>query len=152
MLAPDEKDVVAGAVDHVDVDGVLYLRGGVGAEGIRFTRDATFWRDHPVNLSDFVPGDLVAAEGERRSDRFVANYLTSVYVARTGRLVGEANNLLRTSDSVMRLTRDSYVREEDGVDAAGLADLSEGDEIVALGRDDPELGFVAIAVSVRSDG
>lgn len=81
-IAEESQPVIAGVIDRVEPPNTVVLRRSDGPSIVTFGSDATFWRDEPARLEDFVPGDEVAVEGNGPSNAFAGSHMTT-----TARLV-----------------------------------------------------------------
>lgn len=140
-------DVVAGVVERISAPDEALVRASDGAVQIRFQRTATFWRDHPADLAEFVPGDEVVAEGLWAGDLFKSDYLISMFRPLDGRVVEFTTERIVTTRGVVRLTQDTMVLSEDRTTPARRTHLEVGDEVAVLARRDPLTGeFVAVSI------
>ena len=144
-LAAPEDGVLAGVVEAVDPPSALRLRTRAGTTVVEITTDALLWREGPAQLTDFIPGDEVAAEGAWLGARFLASGVTPMFRLANGDIIERTGDLLETSAGAIRITEHTEAAETMGEDgtfyaAAPLAELQPGDRVLVLGRFEPTTG------------
>ncbi len=140
--AEDPDRWVAGVVASVELPNVLRLAGPQDPQTVddtvRFSEDATFWRDRPATLADFRTGDDVFVEGRWGDGVFLGTYLTSLSWRLDGSIVAVDPPRIETTGGTIRLIPESrwYVDENPHGREVRLEDLVGGVEIWATGRID----------------
>jgi hypothetical protein len=132
--------VVAGKIERIELPNVLYLSQRSGQEiPVQFTATANFWhRTKTANLSTFVPGDEVTAEGDWNGESFQSSYLTTLYRPVTGTIIRRTGDSLETTGGSIHLAPDTVPWERKHLSVKSLAGLAPNDEIFALAWQHPD--------------
>jgi hypothetical protein len=148
----ESEGELAGVVARVEAPRILHLRSAEGTMIVEVANNADLWRDHPVELGAFAPGDWVVAEGQWDGQAFRARSLASMLGLMEGKIRKKGPRRLDTTGGAMQLTADTLPHEGGGLRGKALRDLAVGDPVIALGRYDPGLdAFVALRIGVKTD-
>lgn len=129
----------AGIVDAVKPPSTMHLGGfqeNSPLERLKFSADATFWRDRFTDLPAFRPGDEVYAEGRWEGDVFAATYLTCVWSTLEGVILSKGDDQIVTSGGTIHIIPETQIVEEGGLIGAQLPELLVGEHVHATGRFD----------------
>lgn len=151
----DQSNTLYGYVAAVNKDGSLTVRGPASGDetSIQFADGAEFWREGPVDLSVFGPGDEVVAVGAWSGATFVATYLTSAYRGVYADVLEESPDSFVTDAGTMDLAPQLRLIDDDGIVATPVQDIAVGDQVFAFGRVDGSSGdLVALGIGVVEGG
>jgi hypothetical protein len=148
----DGPDLVAGVVDHVDVNN-LYVEGpnSESLTTVRTSGGTTIWREGEVRLSVFERGDEVLAQGQWDGRDFAASYVTSLYHNLEGIVQSRKGRELQTTNGIVALVPETQPVGDPGVALAARSvnAISAGDRIFVGGRLNRSTGkMVALRVGV----
>lgn len=152
----EERPVVSGVLEGVEGTNVarvrpLHYSTTRAPIRVEFAADASFWRDRPAPLGEFVPGDEVVAEGSWTTNSFSANRLEVLNRIVDGRVEERRSEILDTTRGNVQLTDITKPQDGPDLEAKPLEELQAGDSIFARGRADAETGMlVAYRIGVES--
>lgn len=144
-------EVIAGSIASLSFPDKAEIDASDGTARVVFPRTATFWRDHPAQLVDFLPGDEVVAEGHWAVGRFEAEYLISMFRPVDGQVVEMTKDQLVTTGGVVRLTRDTRIHSGEASTPARAATIRAGEEVAILARRDSQTNTLVAVAIVRSE-
>lgn len=153
LAEDDGVDLLPGVVTEVDPTGAqrqIRLRTADGARDVHLDDSASLWRDYETDLTAFVPGDEVMAEGAWSDSFFVATRIESMLRVLDGRITNIEDDMLQTTAGAVSTS--SRTRPHTGADLTGvpIPELRVGDDISVNGRADPQTGaLVALRIGVR---
>ncbi len=137
--------VLPGIVTRVGAPNTLHVVNRAGPAIARFSGTATFWRDGPARLTDFLPGDEVVAEGAWAENVFSATNLVCFFHAIHGTVTAVGENLYVTTTGIVRVTQ--YTRFQNPA-----SKLAVGTAIFAIGRlDNMARQLVAGKIGLNQD-
>lgn len=148
-------EIVGGILETIEAPATVRLEDPErGSVSVRFTDDATFWRDHPTTVDGFVVGDDVTVEGEWTEDGvFSGTHMVTTFRMVEGRVTSRSENRLATEAGAITLTDYTAGRSGRDMSARAPEDINPGDYVIALGRIDPSTDeFVAVEIGVRTGG
>ncbi len=143
-----EHPKLIGTIAAIRPPRTVVVRGN-GRHTAVLTEDAELWRDAPVALDAFLPGDWVGLFGAWEGGRFVATRMESVYQHVQGQILSREGERLQLTTGPLVLTRTSKVDFRDTA-LGSLDELRAGDRVVGAARWEPALReLVAVSLSTH---
>lgn len=131
----ESPNVLPGVVERIEPPRTLVLRNEGRLVAVEFEDGARFWKDRPVRLEDFVPGDEVTIEGDAAGPLFIGNYMTITYRTVDVELGEHVEVGFKTPAGTLELLPQAQVLG--GHRPGSLEDLATGDYVTVIYRADP---------------
>jgi hypothetical protein len=145
--APEHPKLI-GTIVAVQAPSTVIVRGN-GLHTAVLTEDAELWRDAPVALEAYVPGDEVGLFGAWDGGRFIATRMETVYRYVEAKVLRRRGDRLELSTGPLVVTSDSQVDPRDRT-LASLDHLRAGDRVLGSARWEPALQeLVAVRLSTH---
>jgi len=148
-FSPNPPAVIAGALRTADSRSrtAILDAPGRGPTKVIFDQAALLWRDHPVDLAAFTPGEVLVAEGTWQAKTFSAFSLITIYQSLYATVTGVSGNAIDTSQGEVVLVPETRHQEGETLSPVSTSEVRQGESVGAIVRYVPrDHEYVALRV------